>query len=598
MAFKLDLSKFRKTAHDKDCTTLRHYEGHEIKVNHSKLSTAMRKQLEDLPIAKAVQKDSKSPVKPIQKLAQGGAVKRMDDGGETADDSAPPVTVNVGQPQSAAPQARPDDYDAMVSALKNTFTGDAKENQARFEQDQASLPKTPSEAVDQVNMPPEQYAKQYEGNKMKASADTAIDNAVQTPSPQRQPQGAQSDPYGVQAYGDTMMQGVQQEKSGILGEASALRQKAIADQLSLQKQQEKLQQNADLYQGHINELDTHRQDLNKAIQDQKIDPNHYMNSMSTGKHIMTSIGLLLGGYSAGVSGGPNPALQKLNDNISRDIDAQKAELNKKENLLSSNMKQYGNLRDAEAVTRIQLSDIASNALAQNAAKMADPAAKARADQAIGQLNQKVAPIMSQLAMKRTIAQTASSGQGDTGELIKQLRVMNPEMAKEMESRYVPTVGMAQIPLTAEVRNNILAKQQLSGALKELQDWSAKHSGSVDPATVNYGATKAAEIQSMYRNAINGGVFKKGEQEFIDNIIDSDPTKFFNSIRVAPKIKAVQETNDSQLNSLKRSVGLPVQASAQEIMANLSPQQQSFLKWSKANPTRPEAQAVFKKLGIQ
>lgn len=45
----LDLSKFKKTGSDKDCTTLRHKDGHEIKIAHHKLSAKMRGDLEKLP---------------------------------------------------------------------------------------------------------------------------------------------------------------------------------------------------------------------------------------------------------------------------------------------------------------------------------------------------------------------------------------------------------------------------------------------------------------------------------------------------------------------------------------------------------------------
>ncbi len=577
MAFKLDLSKFRKTAHDDDSTTLRHYEGHEIRVSHKKLSKAMREQLHALPTAMAkggeVKKQPDSKWNPDEWM-ESKKSKKMADGGEVADQA--PVTVNVQQPQVGAEAINPQ------AGMNSNIAQQPQINQV----DPKSI------APDQFGVNPEQYAKDYEANKIKTGLNQAVDNAVQTPP--RQPaaqQQAPQDPYGTAAYSDSLMKGVQEQKSGILGEASAIRQQAIADQLALQKQAEAQQHNVEAYQSNFKELEDHRKGLSQAIQDQHIDPNHYMNSLGVGGKILTAVGLVLGGIGGGH--GPNVGQQALDSLIDRDINAQKAELGKKENLLAANMKQYGNIREAADVTRIQMSDITANLLRQNAAKSSDPMAQARAQQAIGELDQKVAPLMAQMALKKTIAQTAASGQGDTSQLISQLRVMNPEMAKEMESRYVPQMGMSQIPLTAEVRSSLLAKQQLGTALKELQDWSTKHSGSVDPATVNYGATKAAEIQSMYRNAINGGVFKKGEQEFIDNIIDSDPTKFFNSIRVAPKIKAVQETNESQLNSLKRSVGLPVQ----DMAANLNPQQQSYLQWAKANPSNPKAQAVMKKLGL-
>lgn len=81
--FSVNLSKFKKIAHDKKSTTLQDPDGHEIRVVHSKLPAIQRKQLEGLPM--------------------------YAEGGDVAPDQQKPVTVNVNQAptdQSQAPAAQ------------------------------------------------------------------------------------------------------------------------------------------------------------------------------------------------------------------------------------------------------------------------------------------------------------------------------------------------------------------------------------------------------------------------------------------------------------------------------------------------------------
>jgi len=70
---KLNLSKFKKVSSDKDYTTLRHSDGHEMKLAHKPLSKGHRKALDSLEMVS----DANNP-----KLQQS----KMADGGEVSDD--------------------------------------------------------------------------------------------------------------------------------------------------------------------------------------------------------------------------------------------------------------------------------------------------------------------------------------------------------------------------------------------------------------------------------------------------------------------------------------------------------------------------------
>lgn len=168
-----------------------------------------------------------------------------------------------------------------------------------------------------------------------------------------------------------------------------------------------------------------------------------------------------------------------------------------------------------------------------------------------------APLFQQFAMRRAMMGLANGGGSPQSveHMLGYMRVMNPEMAKEMESRYVPGVGMASVPVPQEVRGQLVAKQQFGQAVNDLRDWAMKHSGSMSPSAIAEGQTKAANVQNLYRQGINGGVFKQGEQSFINGIIDSDPSKFFNSIRVLPKLNEAARENENSMGVLKKGYGL-------------------------------------------
>lgn len=424
-----------------------------------------------------------------------------------------------------------------------------------------------------------------------APQEQAQQEAAPEETPTQQPNAQGSDSINPYAGYQQQLQGIDQQAAaeGALGAQKAqVLDQQVGQNLNLQKN----------FLTSYNELNQERLKHVADIQAGHIDPDKYWENHSK---LAAGLGILIGGLAGGKTG-VNPAMEVINNGIDRSIHAQAQNLQSDQNLLAANLQQFGNMRDAYSMTKLMMSDALSNKLDSAAAKSADPMAQARAAQLKGQLQLQVAPEMIQLGMRRALINAGNAqgqgGQQDPAAMLPYLRQLAPDTAKEWEGRIIPGANgqpsqMAQIPVPQAVRDQIVAKQQLGAMARDFYDWSSNHSGSVDPATVNEGKTKAAELQSMYRNSINGGVFKKGEQEFIGNIIDEDPTKFFNKLRVLPQLKEVINSNDKQLNTLKQGYGIAPQNPA----ANLPPQQQAFVKWAQANPNDPRAEVVLRKLGL-
>lgn len=283
-----------------------------------------------------------------------------------------------------------------------------------------------------------------EGNKVRERAGLSPIPVPENPSPTDAATAAPSpdvtagakqlginDPYGTEAYYQGMQAGIGEQKAGISGEAAAQTQLGQQTAQALNEQVQQQQEARRDYQTHFNDLNQERQNFLQDIKNQHINPDHYLNSMGTGQKVATGIGLILGGLGSGLTHTPNMAAQFLQNQIDNDVNAQRAELGKKENLLSANMRQFGNLRDAMDMTRIMQNDIVSNQLRAAAATAQGPLAQSRALQAAGQLDMQTAPIMSQIAMRRTLMSGMQQGRVAPEQVI---RMVVPEHEQQYATK--------------------------------------------------------------------------------------------------------------------------------------------------------------------
>lgn len=92
----------------------------------------------------------------------------------------------------------------------------------------------------------------------------------------------------------------------------------------------------------------------KDYESGKIDPNRMWSNTSTGNKVLAAIAIALGGIGSGLTGKSNLALDTINKSIENDIEHQKSELGKKENLISKYMQQGHDLDTAMSAARIEL----------------------------------------------------------------------------------------------------------------------------------------------------------------------------------------------------------------------------------------------------
>lgn len=425
----IDFSKFKKIRSDSKSTTLKHPEGHQIIVAHHALSPDMKKQIQKIPT----------------KYADGGEVE---DG-----DRSPASMLSPEEAQAAS------DKKLSISAKERAALNAVKEKEGVLPSDSYGPAQPTPTIYDRVNnflsMPGEQEQQAVSQWKqgMAANAPEApiagpapASIAPQSLAPQTNP-----DPFGMDAYAQNYMQGVGEQKAGIQQEAAAQGQLGASQLESEKSAQQFMQRSQEDFQKNYQALQQEYQSVIHDVQNQHINPNHYMESMGSGKKVATAIGLILGGMGGGLTGQENPVAKFLNQQISNDIETQKANLGKSETLLSANLRQFGNLHDATQMTMAMQNGIYASKLRQAAAQAMDPMAKARALQMAGQLDTQAAPILQQLAMKKA-ALGGLQGIQDPGQKIR-FGVMSGMIPQTEGEHLYKELGEAQNMVKA--RDNIL-----------------------------------------------------------------------------------------------------------------------------------------------
>lgn len=416
---KMDVSKFKKVSSDEKKTVFKHPRGHLIEVAHAPLSPGYRKQLKDLPA-----------------YSEGGEVEAQ----------------------------KPKTFQNYIDDLVN-----GANNQANAVSDLAS-------------------GKVNEANKI-ANAESAQAFApaaapVDGPAPASVAPPALAsaapavDPSAVSAGGG----GADFTKSltGALGQYGAGVDAQAKAEGELGKQQAGIleQQNADMqklqqetmaqFQNYMKEADA----VAKDVLNGHINPNHYMENLSAGKRVTNAIGLILGGMGAGLTGGENPAAKFIQNQIERDVEAQKANLQNKATLMGHFVRQGESVQNAANLARAFTANIYAAQLEAAAAKSKSPMAMAIAKQTKAEFAMKYAPLLQQAAQQSALNKMAATSPVAAIQL-KVPKEMHAEAMKEL-SEYNKVKAQVQrvAPVMREIFKNTTLGATLSSPIQSAKQREA------------------------------------------------------------------------------------------------------------------------------
>lgn len=606
----MDYKGFKKVGSDHKSTTFKHKNGSWLKVAHRGLSKSYVEELKNLPEHPAPDLKSLSHAAPMyaqpsESDVRNGRVvpENMAYGGDVAPQDSDVFMNNRRALNRAYVGKRsPEFMPAQQDDGGDRFTGDEEEALNRGESVNSGNPPVSQEKVEETDIK-NNYAEGGEVDDERAASasklgvskylpaiDAAPNPAEQSDNTTRGVIGPQS-PLATPVGQDYVPAGpgapIKDAPAYAIPSASAADPFAEANKTALrglQKQQQGAQQmavaqgelgareasansmaanaqnsNMSHFQAAYQKLEQDRQAQMQDINQGHIDPNHYINSMTTGGKIRTAIGLILGGIGGGMTHQPNMAAEYINKQISNDIDSQKADLANKHNLLSANFKATGNLLTAAETTRMQVLDLNSMHLKTLAAGAQNDLQRAALLGTAGKLDQEAAQIQSQIAMRNVLV--GSSQGGDTEQQFQKrnnlLRVMGQDkFADAAEERHAPGVGNASRKVPESALSEISARNSLDASLADLENFSAQNSGSLNPSVIKQGKAKAALVGNSIRTAEDMGVIKKTEAEFMQSLI-ADPTQFFAKYRASKAYQEVRRDNTVKLNSLKSVYGLPV-----------------------------------------
>jgi len=365
LAFNLKDAK--KIAGDKHSSTFTLKDGHQIKIAHVALPAAQRKQLEKLPVH----------------LASGGGDISWDDMENMQNGNVDPASVT---PDASAPvDTRPTPGQALSNVVDAAFPA-------------ASAPRKTSMGNDWDDPAPA------------TAADASQDAAA--PAADLPDAGA---PVGVQAT--TMAPTAGTNVPGLVaqGQRAIKEQQDVETQLAAanaKNEQSDIDARQDLLDGfkkNTQDFQTQQKQFMQDYMNNHIDPKHYIESMDSSKKAATAIGLFLGGWGSAYTHQGNPAMDFLNKQIDRDIDAQKDRLGQQKTLMEANQNLYHDNVMANNATRMQMNDIYSHQTQLAAAKLGTPAAKAKADAASAQWGLQNAQLLQQNATRATVLHSMQSG---------------------------------------------------------------------------------------------------------------------------------------------------------------------------------------------
>lgn len=346
----MDFKGFKKVHEDEDKAVMRHPKGHEITIAKKGLSFKLRRHLKELPLHQD----------------EGGAINKAD--------SNP-----ISQGFSGA------------TGLQSLGIKSSK-----YMADGGEVDQSQPEGTEVVPQDPQQMQQAQQVNPI--GADNGMPEA---PAPQQPQDPMQSIP------------GYSQAQNALNLQASGQKQVAQAQASALQQHLAAQQQMADTHQQYQREMLQNIQNTTNDINAGHINPNHLMQNTSTLGKVGMAIGMILAGY--GTKGqGPNPALTFLNQQIDRDVDAQKAELGKSHTLLSAYQKQYGDDVIAENMTRATLANQLSDKIALSAAQNGSQQADAAKLMAQSELMRNNLPLVNAAASRKMIMDAqGGQGQGQT-----------------------------------------------------------------------------------------------------------------------------------------------------------------------------------------
>lgn len=520
----LDLKHFKKVSSDEHSTTFKHPSGHQIQIAHKAISKGIVGKLKELPgfsdggIADPVYVDPDQAPRPEEMIQESNRspASVMDTGRDIGNQMAK----STGIHEYGSEPAPYNNKSLMDSAQIPAATPDVSGMQAN----QALQKRAPA-------------ADQYGFNKLSGDIRSGM---------------------GQVAGGAKAFAGAEKQRGA--EEATAAGQKITNSNMIMDVANHNLaQHNADM------------QNLVQQYSSGQIDPNRIFHNMSTGQHISTAIGLILGGMGGGLTHQENPALKFLEQQVNNDIYAQSQNLGIKKSLLDYNVGQFHDKQDAAKMTNVMMNQLTEGMLQKAAANARGPEEAARAMQAAGEVKLKYAPMLQELMMKKAMfGMMGNMGGQQSEDSFKQgtmaMRMFgNKDMADDMEKKHLSGVpGQASNEISPDDRKQWEHLGNLSKSYDDAQSY-LNNVGKLGAGWLNANKARGTAIGKSLELEVGqleglGRFTPEEAKRYKDMIPDLGGTHFTGTDQA--KLTQLKREVDNHKNTLLSGVGLKAPAKVQ------------------------------------
>ncbi len=607
---KIDVRGLKKVASDKKTSTFITAKGHKFIVAHKGLKPEHQKQMQDIPhyaygaeVGGGGEEESKGVGASLPEWATKPGYQAMSEASEAKPELSKEQTQQfMANPDAPYSKDYPDKLQKAaeyygLNKQESKFTADVpplgdKQQEYKDAIQQYPVPEGQQDVVGSV--PPEANAAPMEQGRAPAEVSMAPQAA---PTEQAMPPNAAVQSTGI---------------------APADQQAAAQDKGTAQDYQKGFH---DFYQENAQKLGHEDAAWQHDLQNGHVAPQTYHDLFAkrdTLGKIGMLFGLLVSGAGSGMAHQSNAVLDSMNKEIENDYNAQVQSKGNAQNFLKIHQQQALNEAqikhtqaqlplleaqtkselataniNAQAATMMKMNRAALHELVLQVQKMPQGPQKVQAEQSLAMVSQaidaknfNIADVAAgKGALAKMIGGVDSGGVPNTT-MMKMIPGMEG-VAKDIEEKTVPGVGRAQIPVSADKRDRLTSLQQYDQKAKEYVQFANQHSmnwANLNPVQrsqiANQGAAMGANLQSLYRNKIKGGVYKKGEQEFIQQIIPDNPASWSASFKAIPKVMQTIHDNTNDLQTESKSVGLKTPQAAPESQVSKSgrPMVQKNGKW--------------------
>jgi len=501
----MDFKDFKKVGSTSTHTTFQHPSGHTIQVAHNSLTPEQRKQLKEIPTQSATERLREE--RKIKKLNKGTVSEPLKE------------DEYLGQPPEELSEE--DQRKQFFKRFDKPRPLTAEEQQ--FMKSHPSPPSRQEQVIERVSSlltepkPEPMYEKMSSQPEPTRMGNLDLNKYIA-------PQQAQPTAMDI---GKTPQEKEIEATSRIAGETKAIQAKEAEDTAAVYRNAMKASIDAgSLMKKEEEDLKYNIDRINKEIISKKIDPNRYMANMSTFGKVATALGLILGGIGQGMTGGKeNLALRMLEKSIDNDLDAQREELGKKNNLLTAYYRMYGDIQQARAaakatalqVVQMQAHAISEQSRSQQALKQNELLQAQLETKKQQEISRKAQVVMDQNLSQALKDQTAVPSSDQVYDYI--YRNVPEKQQKETIQAYNDySKAMEQIDVLKQMMKDQQRLNSISSLASPLQ--------------------RSQELQAYRVGLINTikditGETRMSDQEF-KNFVDPFVTKFYKSAETAQK----------------------------------------------------------------